>query len=172
MKSRNCRHCKQTVTLSYRRIGTPKFCNKLCYDAYRLAHRVPQRRTRAKCHPDRPHTAHGLCETCYASWHQKQNIEKHRLSSKRHSLKKLYGLELDDFERMAENQDDRCAICREKPEPGFVVDHDHKTKRIRALLCPACNKGLGCFKDSPERLRAAAWYLAIREETPWAKRSA
>jgi Recombination endonuclease VII len=58
---------------------------------------------------------------------------------------------------MAKAQDYKCAICGE--EKRLVVDHDHATGDIRALLCDDCNKGLGSFKDNPDNLLKAAYYL-------------
>jgi hypothetical protein len=58
-----------------------------------------------------------------------------------------------------------CAIC--KVAPGGHVDHDHETGAVRALLCFNCNGGLGQFKDNPEVLHAAAYYVqfhTIRQE--------
>lgn len=62
-----------------------------------------------------------------------------------------------------------CALCGTTdagPPNGkyvtdtvFHVDHDHETGQIRALLCKACNMGLGCFQDQPELLEQAAAYL-------------
>lgn len=37
--------------------------------------------------------------------------------------------------------------------------HDHKTGKIRGLLCRACNHGLGNFLDSIENLEEAINYL-------------
>jgi Recombination endonuclease VII len=61
-----------------------------------------------------------------------------------------------------ERQNGTCAICgREEWEKVKVlgVDHDHKTGRVRGLLCTDCNMGLGKFKDDPALLRKAIKYL-------------
>ena len=58
---------------------------------------------------------------------------------------------------MLESQDGLCAIC--KSEPAVHVDHDHASGGVRALLCFNCNGGLGQFKDNPEVLHAAAYYV-------------
>jgi len=50
-----------------------------------------------------------------------------------------------------------CAIC--KKETNLVVDHDHKTGKVRDMLCNHCNRGLGHFMDDPILLKAAAEYL-------------
>ena len=42
---------------------------------------------------------------------------------------------------------------------NLVVDHDHKTNKIRGMLCNRCNQGLGQFKDDPELLEYARIYL-------------
>lgn len=72
-----------------------------------------------------------------------------------------YGIDEVAFQRMATEQDSRCAICRDPFSFDYNthVDHDHATKKIRGLLCGRCNRGLGLMKDSPEILEAAAVYL-------------
>lgn len=67
---------------------------------------------------------------------------------------------------MLEQQDYCCAICRlteTKARASVVmalaVDHNHRTGKVRGLLCNACNLSIGKMRDDPTRLRAAATYL-------------
>lgn len=78
-------------------------------------------------------------------------------------LRSKYGIGIAEYEQMLEQQSGVCAICEQpQSDPRYealAVDHCHATGRIRGLLCNLCNKSLGGFKDSPERLRRAAEYL-------------
>lgn len=78
------------------------------------------------------------------------------------AFKHKYGIGLAEVEALLKKQKNRCAICRCK-EPGgqgrWHVDHCHKTKKVRGLLCFVCNMMLGQAKDSPAILRWAADYL-------------
>ena len=52
----------------------------------------------------------------------------------------------------------QCGLCF-KVVKRLVVDHDHKTGKIRSLLCTLCNTGIGQFKDDVELLKLAIKYL-------------
>lgn len=77
------------------------------------------------------------------------------------SLRSRLGIGIEDYERMWEEQEGRCAICRDELVTGSAthVDHDHATGAVRGLVCRACNLMLGFAKDDPTRLRAAIAYL-------------
>jgi hypothetical protein len=89
----------------------------------------------------------------------KANPEK----KKDQRLRLTYGISRVDFLEMLAIQNNRCAICGYTSETHGalfpVVDHCHKTGKIRGLLCMNCNQGLGKFKDSHNNLLGAAMYL-------------
>lgn len=71
-----------------------------------------------------------------------------------------YGLTLERTDAMLKYQNEACAICLRKfKRRRFHVDHCHKTKKVRGLLCPSCNCGLGMFRDRPDVLASAIAYL-------------
>ena len=53
-------------------------------------------------------------------------------------------------------QGGRCGICNKLAR--LVVDHDHRTKRVRGALCNGCNIRLGMVEDE-QLLKAARRYL-------------
>lgn len=66
-------------------------------------------------------------------------------------LKKHYGLTLQQYEDILKSQNGVCAICHAPPKKfSLPVDHDHKTGKIRSLLCIPCNVLLGRAKDNPD----------------------
>lgn len=85
-------------------------------------------------------------------------------AEKERSRKARYGLPDGAYEKMFIEHDGKCAICRGTNVHGrdLSVDHNHKTKTIRGLLCNRCNFGIGLFKDRPELLIKASNYLEQR----------
>jgi hypothetical protein len=77
-------------------------------------------------------------------------------------LRRLYGISGRTYNRMRQQQKGKCAICGKSAEEigkRLTVDHDHKTGKVRGLLCGMCNSALGFAKDSTEVLGAAIKYL-------------
>lgn len=83
-------------------------------------------------------------------------------------LKSLFGITLEDYNRMLKEQKCVCAICgkeetevdkRINKKRNLAVDHDHQTEKVRGLLCGKCNKMLGLVNDNPKILLNAINYL-------------
>ena len=78
-------------------------------------------------------------------------------------LKGNYGITLEQFNKMQEQQEYSCAICHksinEITRKKLVVDHNHKTGKVRKLLCYSCNSLIGeCYEDT-KILNSAIKYL-------------
>jgi recombination endonuclease VII len=68
----------------------------------------------------------------------------------------------EKFDHMYCQQQGFCPICAEPfSKDEMHVDHDHKTQKVRALLCRKCNLGLGYFQDTVASLLRAADYIRV-----------
>jgi len=83
-----------------------------------------------------------------------------------------YGCTPEEYVAMFLGQQGKCAICHRAETRRYkgrlrnlAVDHDHETGKIRALLCAACNIGIGSFRHDPNHLRAAKAYLDFHHES-------
>lgn len=115
----------------------------------------------------------GQCRNCrrlYCTEYNKNTRDRSRdrpvdpRYSRSKRLKWSYGIDIHQFEAMVAEQSNRCAICdkhaSETLHGKLSIDHCHKTGRIRGLLCPGCNAGIGHFGDDPSRLAKASKYLS------------
>lgn len=76
------------------------------------------------------------------------------------NLKRLYGLDDDEYQAMLEAQDGKCFTCGEPPGwTQLCVDHDHETGKVRKLLCHRCNRAIGLAGDNAALLTRMANYL-------------
>lgn len=75
------------------------------------------------------------------------------------TLLRRYGITQEDYNRLFAAQKGLCAICERPPHKGknLSVDHDHKTGRVRGLLCTGCNVFLGRVENGEMLGRALAY---------------
>lgn len=92
------------------------------------------------------------------------NQDKVQANKRLYRLLTRYSLTEEQHLQMMESQGRKCRICG-KPEPT-CVDHCHKTRAVRGLLCKRCNWGLGHFHDNPTLLSKAIEYLCNPSPPP------
>ena len=80
--------------------------------------------------------------------------------------KRLYGISHKQYLELTAAQHGVCAVCFQPESATFhgklkqlSVDHDHKTGKIRGLLCSKCNTALGLVDESCERLLSLIAYM-------------
>lgn len=95
----------------------------------------------------------------------KEKLKKHYMEKggtpekDRRGQLRRYGLTKTQYQNLFVTQNGVCAICSKATIKKLAVDHDHKTKIVRGLLCANCNIGLGHFKDDINLLAKAIGYL-------------
>lgn len=66
------------------------------------------------------------------------------------------GLTVKKYNELFVKQNGRCGICnRHQTEfvKNFDIDHNHKTGKIRGLLCHTCNKNLGLYENKQREFK-------------------
>jgi hypothetical protein len=134
--------------------GTSEDGTRKCYVCDRRKPRTPE-----FFNPDK-RTKDGMRGTCK---------ECARRASRRWFLGVRYSSSEEEFERILTAQDGKCAICSVAlGAPGGAkrtlphIDHSHKTRRVRGILCHHCNVLLGHAEEDIGRLRLAIAYLQER----------
>lgn len=106
------------------------------------------------------------------TWWQKEQAKKHakadlkRDQLRRKYLKEKYGLTPEQVLDMLKVQGFKCPICDLPIGPELdrdtQVEHCHKTKRIRGVVCLRCNLAIGWIQDNPDRAKRIIDYLEHR----------
>ena len=105
------------------------------------------------------HVAHRESESRYQQEHYSYGQRRE------YYLERNYGITVDDYNKIFEEQGGSCAICGKHQKDltkALAVDHDHITGKIRGLLCDGCNLALGKLNDSIKILESAIEYLRNR----------
>lgn len=121
-----------------------------------------------------PRTGYRICKTCtrarsriYQRMRYKKNPKGYAKKRHEYDLKWKYGISVEEKNAMLEKQNYRCAnkgCLADKPMAArnqeiWLVDHDHKTGKVRGLLCNTCNLALGSMQDDIGKLQGLIDYL-------------
>ena len=99
---------------------------------------------------------HIHCKPCHLD-QTRESTRKHHGTDSQRQRRRRYGLDNPQIAWMVLQQGGGCAIC--SGLTATHVDHNHRTGRVRGVLCFNCNNALGHFGDDPGVLAAAADYL-------------
>jgi hypothetical protein len=141
-----------------------------------------------KSHPDGKHPYCRSCRTeCNRLrrnsnpilFNEKARMACHKWNEKNPRYKRNYyaltrygisGIELTAYaKKMTNEQNNKCAICgitgtvigltAEKNIIRLIIDHNHKTNKLRGLLCDSCNRALGCVKENKDIIKSLLLYI-------------
>lgn len=149
-----CSVCGRLITQPKRGPKRSKFCSKNCYlyDKSTSPHYKEYKKN-------------------YDKEYRRKNKDKIKRTKRRYhssdmgrynsflsKLSNRFGIGETLYREIMDSQRGCCVICQcSLDEP--CIDHNHKTGKVRGLLCSLCNSGLGYFKDNPSLLYYALEYL-------------
>jgi len=106
------------------------------------------------------------CQECVRAYNRKRYQEIGANKVRETNLMKSFGMTIEEYDKLAEFQQNGCAICRLPCISGrrLAVDHNHETGEIRGLLCVKCNAVLGLINDDENLILKIIDYL---KRTTW-----
>lgn len=128
-------------------------------DKEKTARRAQKARFKAK-HPDLVKAREKARKARWKANHPEQAKEREL----RKYLRRAHRISLEEYRNMVAAQGGLCAGCERPPKDGerLCVDHNHKTKAIRGLLCHNCNRGIGFLGEDPNTFARLVKYLKGR----------
>mgnify|MGYP001233749649 CR=1 FL=1 len=171
MEKKQCRVCSKDKPLSdfpLRRGKSDTWC-KLCQKEYKKAYWKENREAIAEKRKDTYEQNRDKYLSQMKEYYRSLDPNDVREKGWRNKLKTQFGMSVEDYDLLLEEQGGVCAICRQKETQKhkgriirMAVDHCHDTGEVRGLLCRACNTGIGLLGHDTERLTAAIQYLDQR----------
>lgn len=92
----------------------------------------------------------------------REYYQNNKEKSKDRMLRRNYGISLDEYNKMLEEQKGNCYVCERHhttQKKSLSVDHCHKTGVVRRLLCSNCNTSLGLLKENIESVKKLINYI-------------
>lgn len=143
------------------------YCKGLCRVCYEKQLRKSnpqfakrQRENRRNWEKTSPQKAKKSRETCKERRKSDPILKARDKQNKRKKLLESYGLSERGFNELLKNQNYKCGVCKKQIDIHTAnIDHDHKTNKVRGLLCKACNFLVGTFENRIALLMQAGRYL-------------
>jgi len=106
-----------------------------------------------------------VAKRAYSKARYKAYPEKVKFEVRRSFLKRTYGITHEQFDVLVKANKGRCPTCKKRMGKfaRWAVDHCHRSRKIRGLLCGKCNCALGFANDNIETLTRMVRYLRKSE---------
>jgi len=163
MQTKVCTKCKKEKPLdkfNKNKRGLRAQCAQCDIDyaiQYRAKHREKMNAATRKWYKSNPEKVKAYSQR-YREKHLERIQRKQRENNKKYYDKYTYGLEENARLKMYNTQRGQCAICNQPfALDKTCVDHDHKTGKIRGLLCYRCNILLAGLDDEEFNRKARAY---------------
>lgn len=156
------------------------YCRECSKKRSRLPVQMPEEKRCPKCETVKPsiefyvtrslRSSTGLSAYCRdCSQADARTRVKYSYLQARRKATQSYGITVEDYECMLQEQNGKCASCG-YPETTMIrgkviplsIDHCHVTDAVRGLLCRRCNQALGILCEDPERIEALLKYTRER----------
>lgn len=122
------------------------------------------------CFSKDKHTKDGRCfyyKNCVSLNHKMKPRPRCSKQNKSRHLKSKYNMTLDQYNQMFDTQRGLCAVCGVPAgdlKRNLAVDHNHRTGKIRGLLCFACNSLIGRIEKNPLLIPTMMKYIRTRNK--------
>ncbi len=100
------------------------------------------------------------CKELRNSESRKKYPDRAKQYYKTANRRRNYNLEPEEYELLLSKSNNLCMICSSPPKTKSLhIDHDHKTGKVRGLLCHGCNTAIGLLKEDIEIMKKAIQYI-------------
>jgi len=119
----------------------PHCAHGLCRPCYRKAHKEMPGIREAKAKYWRAYRRTPKRSAWMKAYRARPEIldRQARAQLQRNWKKMGLAMTFEKYDGLLRSQGGGCALCGRRPPPRLHVDHDHRTGRIRGLLCSHCN---------------------------------
>ena len=144
----NCVDCGAPIKVG-KRGRLPTRCRGKAYERHGAPRATQCGYCERECVPSR-NRMYSHCDECVRNGRAKKDTR----------LRQSYGITLRQYEELWKRQGGKCGICPKRlSQRTACTDHDHKTGKVRGLLCHHCNRALGTFGDDLNGIMKVVEYL-------------
>lgn len=103
------------------------------------------------------------CHPLKGEFANRESYYRHAEERRIYQKVRAYQITKEEYLKMIKDSNGKCAICKLKVKE-LTVDHNHRTGKVRGVLCHKCNSAIGLFMENVKNLKSAIKYLYVYEK--------